>query len=71
MAKIGYLKKDRQERFNAKHCWFVVAWRVVDESGNDLFQPWPKSKSEARKIAKALDINIVGEMDTQNRPTKY
>ncbi|ELK4824862.1 TPA: hypothetical protein ACGJ4G_002261 [Pseudomonas aeruginosa] len=56
--KIGYLKKDRQERFNLKRGWFVNAWRIVDEQGRDLVQPWPNTKSEARRVARLLNIQL-------------
>ncbi|MBW6354916.1 hypothetical protein ACLBVF_10390 [Pseudomonas aeruginosa] len=56
--KIGYLKKDRQERFNLKRSWFVNAWRIVDEQGRDLVQPWPNTKSEARRVARLLSIQL-------------
>lgn len=60
--KTGYLKKDRMERFNLKRGWFVVAWRIVDEQGVDLVQPWPNTKSEARRLAVQLGIELKGEL---------
>ena len=57
--KIGYLKKDRQERFNLKRAWFVNAWRIVDAQGRDMVQPWPNTKTEAHQTAKALGIRLV------------
>lgn len=60
--KIGYLKKDRMERFNTKRGWFVNAWRIVDEKGVDLVQPWPNTKSEARRLAVQLGIELKGDM---------
>ena len=59
MKKIGYLKKDRQERFNMKRGWFVNAWRIVDKDGNDMVQPWSNTKKEALETAKAIGIKIV------------
>ena len=59
MAKIGYLKKDRQERYNLKRAWFVNAWRIVDKQGRDMVQPWSNNKTEARKTAKALGITLI------------
>lgn len=59
--KIGYLKKDHMERFNTKRGWFVNAWRIVDENGVDLVQPWPNTKGEARETAKRLGIELKGE----------
>lgn len=60
--RVGYLKKDRMERFNTKRGWFVVAWRIVDENGVDLVQPWPNTKSEARETAAQLGIELKGEL---------
>lgn len=57
--KSGYLKKDRQERFNLKRGWFVDAWRTVDEQGRDLVQPWPNTKTEARRVARLLNIQLI------------
>ncbi|WP_031673210.1 hypothetical protein [Pseudomonas aeruginosa] len=57
--KSGYLKKDRQERFNLKRGWFVNAWRIVDEQGRDLVQPWPNTKTEARRVAHLLNIQLI------------
>lgn len=65
--KIGYIKKDRQERHNLKRGWFVNAWRIVDESGADMVQPWMKSKGEAKRLACQLGIELkemVGELHT-------
>jgi len=60
--KLGYLKKDHQERFNLKKGWFVVAWRIVDASGRDMVQPWSRTKTEARQTAKQLGIELKGEL---------
>lgn len=57
--KTGYLKKDRLERYTCQRGRFVNAWRIVDESGNDLVQPWSDTKKEARDTAKALGIKLV------------
>jgi len=57
--RTGYLKKDRQERFNTYKAWYVNAWRIVDENGNDIVQPWFDTKTEARQTAKALNINLI------------
>ena len=59
--KTGYLKKDRMERYNMKRGWFVVAWRIVDENGVDMVQPWSNTKGEARETAKRLGIELNGE----------
>ncbi len=59
MTKKGYLKKDRQERFNMKRAWFVNAWRIVDANGVDMVQPWANTKGEAKEQAKHLDIELV------------
>ena len=57
--RTGYLKKDMQERFNLKRAWFVNAWRIVDADGNDMVQPWARTKKEARHVAKHLGIHLV------------
>lgn len=59
MCKIGFLKKDRQEKFNTKRSWWVVAWRIVDADDHDIIQPWMKTKTEARRICKDLHINLI------------
>lgn len=59
---MAYLKKDWQERFNMKRGWFVTAWRVVDQNGKDLVQPWFNTKKEALDTAKRLGIEIEGEL---------
>lgn len=60
--RVGYIKRDQQERFNTKRAWFVTAWRIVDKNGGDLIQPWSSTKGEARETAKACGITIVGEL---------
>ena len=60
--RVGYLKKDRMERYNSKRGWFVVAWRIVDENGKDMVQPWPNTKGEARRLAVQLGIELKGEL---------
>lgn len=57
----GYLKKDRQERYNSRRGWFVNAWRIVDAKGTDLVQPWMNTKGEARETAKRIGIVILGD----------
>lgn len=57
--RTGYLKKDTQERFNLKRGWLVNAWRIVDEVGHDIVQPWANTKTEARQTAKQLNINLI------------
>jgi len=59
VTRTGYLKKDRQERFNLKRGWFVNAWRIVDAQGHDMVQPWANTKTETRRIAKALGIELI------------
>ena len=60
--RVGYLKQDRMECFNVERGWFVVAWRIVDENGKDMVQPWPNTKSEARRLAVQLGIELKGEL---------
>ena len=57
--RIGYLKEAQQERYNLKRGWFVRAYRIVDEDGDDIIQPWSNTKKEARETAKALGIKLV------------
>lgn len=56
--KKGWLKKDRQERFNLKRAWEVIAWRIVDTQGQDIIQPWQNTKREALELAKKIGIEI-------------
>jgi len=56
--RTGYLHKDHQERFNSQRGWFVNAWRIVDENGVDMVQPWFDTKTEARAYAKRAEINL-------------
>jgi hypothetical protein len=58
--KVGYFKRDRMERFNLKRGWFVNAWRIVTEAGNDMVQPWDQRKSEAKETADQMGIFILG-----------
>ena len=63
-SKIGYLKKDRQERFNLKRGWFENAWRIVTEDGIDTVQPWFNTKTEARAYAKRQSIQLIEENES-------
>lgn len=56
--KIGFLKKDIQERYNSKRGWFVNVWRIVDKNGKDMVQPWSNTKKEARDTAKHCGIQL-------------
>jgi hypothetical protein len=61
---VGYLKKDRREKFvcgggRRTRAWFVNAWRIVDANGKDLIQPWQDTKGEARRVAKASGIKLI------------
>lgn len=62
----AYLKRDRQERFNLRRGWFVNAWRIVDEDGRDLVQPWSNTKTEARAVCRELGYQLIGELKTWN-----
>ena len=57
--KTGYLLKDRKEKFTTKRSWFVKAWRIVDDAGEDLVVPWMDTKAEAIEIADMLNIKIL------------
>lgn len=58
-ANIAFLKKDRMERFNVKRGWFVNGWRLMNAKGSDLIQPWSRTKTEARDIAKSQAFYLV------------
>jgi hypothetical protein len=58
--RVGFLKQDRMERYNLKRGWFVNAWRIVNEAGADLIQPWSNRKSEARETADEVGICLIG-----------
>ena len=62
MTHPGYLKKDRMKRRNSKCDWFVDVWRIVDAQGKDMVRPWPQTKSEARRIAVQLGVELIGEL---------
>lgn len=53
--------RDRMEQLLMQRCIFVTAWRIVGENGQDLMQPWFRSKKEAMDTARSLGIEIVGE----------
>lgn len=55
----AYLKRDQQERHNPRRGWFVNAWRIVDENGRDLVQPWPNTKTEARAVCRDLGYQLI------------
>lgn len=56
--RVGYLKRDREERFNLKRGWFVNAWRIIDASGVDLVQPWFRTKGDAKNFASNHGITL-------------
>ena len=60
--KTGYLKRDHTVREGLGYIKFDKYWRIVDENGADLVQPWPNTKSEARRLAVQLDIELKGEL---------
>lgn len=60
--KTGYLKKDRIIREGLGYIKVDNYWRIVDENGKDMVQPWPKTKSEARRLAVRLGIELKGEL---------
>lgn len=57
-TRIGKIVKDHQERFTLKRAWYVNAWRVVDQAGRDIFQPWLESKGAAASVAKQQGVFI-------------
>jgi hypothetical protein len=58
LMKIGYLKKDTLEMYNMKRTRFINSWRIVDENGKDMALPWPRTKTEARRLAVHLGIKL-------------
>lgn len=60
-SKTGTLVKDRVERYsrNMGKWYFVNAWRIVDNDGEDMIQPWQNTKGEAKKLAEKLNIKIL------------
>lgn len=61
MSRQCWLKKDRQERITIKRGWFTTAWRIVDQNGVDMVQPWCRTKKEAKGLAIRLGYKIEGE----------
>jgi hypothetical protein len=57
--KDVYLVKTDEERFNMKRSWRVVAYRVTDERGEDVVQPWFKWKKDARRFCKKMGWNLI------------
>lgn len=60
--KTGYLKKESLHRRTFGISIIDRYWRIVDENGADLIQPWPNTKSEARRIAVRHGIELKGEL---------
>ena len=52
--KIVFIKKDSQERYNLKRAWFVNAWRIVNDKGEDQIQPWSNTKKDALETIKNM-----------------
>ena len=57
---FGYLKRDRCEdlKLNAQ-TRMRTAWRIVNHMGEDLIQPWPHTRYEAKTIARELGIVLL------------
>lgn len=60
--KTGYLKREALHRHTLGISIVDRYWRIVDENGVDLVQPWPNTKSEARRLAVQLGIELKGEL---------
>ena len=60
--KTGYLKKESLHRHTFGISIIDRYWRIVDENGVDMVQTWPNTKSEARRIAVQLGIELKGEL---------
>jgi hypothetical protein len=57
-----FLKKDHKEKFTLKRGWFVNAWRLVDEDGDDVVQPWFDKRKDAIKFAKSEGYELKMEI---------
>jgi hypothetical protein len=44
--------------------WLVRAYRIVDEDGRDMVQPYDRTKREARETAKALGIRLIEQQQS-------
>ena len=49
----------QMERVTLERGWFITAWRVVDTRDKDILQPWFKTESEAKRVAKELGWTVV------------
>ena len=58
--KTVYIKKDIKEKFNisSNRAWFVTVYRIVDETGLDLVQPWFDTKKELYSFIKEMGWKV-------------
>lgn len=58
--KIGYLVRARKKRERTQgQSWMGTAWRIVDEDGQDLIQPWLDTKAHAMEIARQREYLLL------------
>lgn len=65
--KTVFLVRDQQERL--RYSWrtrkitgyWVVAWRITDEAGVDLIQPWFNYRRQAREFAEKQGWQVAKE----------
>lgn len=57
--RIGYIKIDYEEVLTSKNAYFRNAYRIVNENGEDIIQPWFSSISDLKKCAKHLNIKLI------------
>lgn len=60
--KTGILKKDWIEKRSSRSIRFAVAWRIMDDQGRDMVQPWFDTKGEAREYARRQGILLKEEV---------
>ena len=58
-TKTCYLIRTTVEHYNLHRGWFVNAYRIVDENGVDLINPYPETKKEALDCAKTLGRELI------------
>jgi hypothetical protein len=54
IERIGWSKSK-----NRLTGWLVRAYRIVDEDGKDMVQPYDRTKRGARETAKVLGIRLI------------
>jgi hypothetical protein len=60
-TKVGYLAKCRREEFKARRGWLVNVWAILDDEDQDLYEPWCRTKGEARQVCRLLGVTLIEE----------